>query len=71
MITQYGAYFERRIYRAWYAPWRTRTTWTQISAWTTNGPPATGEVVTVSDLSELPGTVRTIGTVSENGTTVY
>jgi hypothetical protein len=68
---QHGAYFERRTYRPWYAPWTKRTTWQQISAWQASQPPAGAEVVTVADVSQLPGRVRTIGRVTDSGATEW
>jgi hypothetical protein len=69
---QHGAYFERRIKRCWWAPWRKRTVWQQVSAWMNTTPPRSGtEVVTVGSVDELQGKVHTIGTVGENGTVVY
>jgi hypothetical protein len=64
---QHGAYFERRTYRPWYAPWKKVTRWQQISAWQHTTPPTTGEIATVGDVSELPGRVRTIGKVGPTG----
>jgi hypothetical protein len=69
---QHGAFFERREVRCWYAPWKKRYRWQQISAWMSTTPPRSGtEVVSVGSLDELDGRVRTIGTVGENGTVVY
>ena len=69
---QHGAYFEKRTYRPWYAPWKKVTRWQQISAWQNTTPPTSGtEVVTVGDVSELPGKVRTIGKVSDIGAVEY
>jgi hypothetical protein len=68
---QHGAYFELRVTRPWYAPWRKRTTWTQVSAWTHGHVPTAGEVVTVSDLSEVPGKVHSFGTVDATGRVLY
>jgi hypothetical protein len=69
---QHGAFFERRIVRCWWAPWKKRVTWQQISSWQNTTPPTSGtEVVTVSDVSELPGKVRTIGKVSPTGAVEY
>lgn len=69
---QHGAYFERREVRAWYAPWKKRYVWQQISAWANTTPPRSGtEVVTVGSTDELNGRVRTIGTVGETGAVVY
>ena len=49
-----------------------RCRWQQISAWQNTTPPTYGtEVVTVGDFSELPGTVRTIGKVSDTGAVEY
>jgi hypothetical protein len=66
---QRGAYFERRTKRVWWAPWRRKQVWQQISAWQNTTPPrgAGVDVVTVGDVSELPGKVHTIGTVSQTG----
>jgi hypothetical protein len=66
-VSQHGAYFEVRSVRVWWAPWRKRQVWTQVSAWRVGGPPKGVDVVTVPDVSVLPGTVTTIGTVSETG----
>jgi hypothetical protein len=42
------------------------------SAWQSTTPPTSGtEVVTVGDVSELPGKVRTIGKVSDTGAVEY
>ena len=69
---QHGAYFEKRTYRPWYAPWKKVTRWQQISAWQNTTPPTSGtEVVTVGDVSGLPGKVRTIGKVSDTGAVEY
>ena len=69
---QHGAFFERRIVRCWWAPRKKRVTWQQISSWQNTTPPTSGtEVVTVSDVSELPGKVRTIGKVSPTGAVEY
>ena len=69
---QKGAYFEKRTYRPWYAPWKKVTRWQQISAWQNTTPPTSGtEVVTVGDVSGLPGKVRTIGKVSDTGAVEY
>jgi len=69
---QYGAYFEVRTVRVWWAPWRRRRIWQQVSAWTPGLPPASGvEVITVSDPSDVDGKVRTIGTVTPGGAVVY
>jgi hypothetical protein len=69
---QHGAYFEKRTYRPWYAPWKKVTRWQQISAWQNTTPPTSGtEVVTVGDVSELPGKVQTIGKVGPTGAVEY
>jgi hypothetical protein len=69
---QHGAYFEKRTYRPWYAPWKKVTRWQQVSAWQNTTPPTSGtEVVTVGDVSELPAKVRTIGKVSDTGAVEY
>jgi hypothetical protein len=69
---QHGAYFEKRVVRPWYAPWKKVTRWQQISAWQNTTPPTSGtEVVTVGDVSELPGKVRTIGKVGPTGAVEY
>jgi hypothetical protein len=61
---QHGAFFEKRLVRRWYWPWRKVTRWQQISAWMHTTPPTSGtEVVTVGSVDELPGQVHTIGTV--------
>lgn len=64
---QHGAYFERRVVRRWWAPWTKRTSWQQIGAWHPGQPPRGVEVVTVPDVSALPGTVHTIGRVGPTG----
>jgi hypothetical protein len=64
---QHGAYFEVRTKRVWWAPWRKRKVWQQVSTWHMGGPPAGAEVVTVGDVGELPGRVHTIGTVGQTG----
>jgi hypothetical protein len=64
---QHGAFFERRTYRPWYAPWLKKTRWQQISAWMATTPPRSGtEIVTVGSLDELRR-VRTIGKVGPTG----
>jgi hypothetical protein len=68
---QHGAYFERRLTRRWWAPWKKRTTWTQISTWQHGQPPAGVEVVTVAGVAQLPGQVHTIGRVSGTGAIEY
>jgi hypothetical protein len=68
---QHGAWFEVRTRRVWYAPWRTRKVWTQVGPWVVGDPPRTGEVVTVHDVSALPGRVTTLGTVGPTGAVVY
>jgi hypothetical protein len=68
---QHGAFFEKRMVRPWYAPWKKVVRWQQISTWQHTTPPTTGEVVTVGDVSELPGRVHTIGTVSPSGAVEY
>lgn len=68
---QHGAYFEKRTYRPWYAPWKKVTRWQQISTWQNSTPPSGTEVLTVGELSELPGKVRTIGKVSDTGAVEY
>jgi hypothetical protein len=68
---QHGAYFERRVVRRWWAPWRKRYVWQQISAWHHGQPPAGTEVVTVADVAQLPGRVHTIGRVGETGAVEY
>jgi len=65
---QRGAYFEHRLIRRWYWPWKKVWRWQQISAWQHTTPPRSGvNVVTVGDVSELPGRVHTIGRVSPTG----
>jgi hypothetical protein len=68
---QHGAYFEKRTYRPWYAPWTKKTVWQQISAWRATTPPKGADVVTVADVGELPGRVRTIGRVGKTGAVEY
>jgi hypothetical protein len=68
---QRGAYFERRTVRRWWAPWTTRTVWQQVGPWVHGLPPSSGEVVTVASVDELPGQVRTIGSVGPTGTAIY
>lgn len=68
---QHGAYFEVRTKRVWWAPWRKKRVWQQISAWHMGLPPAGTTVVTVSDVAALPGTVHTIGAVGESGAVEY
>ena len=69
---QHGAYFEKRTYRPWYAPWKKVTRWQQISAWQNTTPPTSGtEVVTVGDVSELPGKAHTIAAYSPDKPVVY
>jgi hypothetical protein len=69
---QHGAYFEVRTTRVWWAPWRKKRVWQQISAWQMGVPPTSGvEVVTVPSVDAVPGRVHTIGTVGPNGTVVY
>ena len=65
---QKGAYFEHRPARLWYWPFKKVMRWQQISAWQHTTPPRSGvNVVTVGDVSELPGRVHTIGRVSPTG----
>ena len=66
-----AAYFEVRTKRLWWAPWRKRKVWTQVSSWHMNGPPAGAEIVTVDDVAALPGRVHTIGRVSGTGGVEY
>ena len=66
-VPQHGAYFEVRTRRVWWAPWRKKQTWTQMSTWHVGGPPAAATVVTVPDVGALPGQVHTIGTVGPTG----
>jgi hypothetical protein len=68
---QHGAYFEVRTTRVWWAPWRRRQHWQQVSAWTHGQPPAGATVVTVPDVAALPGRVHTIGRVSGTGAVEY
>jgi hypothetical protein len=70
---QHGAFFEQRLVRPWYAPWKKVVRWQQVSAWQHTTPPKSGvEVVTVGDVSELPGKVRTIGkVVGDTGAVEY
>jgi hypothetical protein len=69
---QHGAYFERRIVRPWYAPWKKVVRWQQVGAWQNTTPPRSGtEVVSVGSLDELEGKVRTIGKVSPSGAVEY
>jgi hypothetical protein len=69
---QHGAFFERRIKRCRWAPWKKRTVWQQTSAWMATTPPTSGtEVVTVGDVSELPGKVHTIAAYSPDKPVVY
>ncbi len=68
---QHGAYFEVRTVRRWWAPWRKRKVWQQISTWHVGQPPAGARVVTVADVAQLPGQVHTIGRVSGTGAVEY
>ena len=68
---QHGAFFEVRVVRAWYAPWRKRRIWQQIGAWHMGLPPTSGEVVTVGSVDQLPGRVKTIGSVNQTGAVLY
>jgi hypothetical protein len=68
---QHGAYFEVRTKRVWWAPWRKKRMWQQISAWHMGLPPAGATVVTVPDVAALPGRVHTIGRVSGTGAVEY
>ena len=70
-MPQHGAYLEVRTVRPWYAPWRKKRVWRQISAWQVGPPPAGATVVTVPDVAALPGTVHTIGAVGESGAVEY
>ena len=61
---QHGCFMEHREARCWWAPWRKRMVWRQVSAWMSTTPPKSGvNVITVGDISELPGKVHTIGDV--------
>jgi len=40
---QHGAYFEIRTVRRWWAPWRKRKVWQQISTWHVGQPPRVGD----------------------------
>lgn len=71
MTPQHGAHFEVRTKRAWFAPWRRQKVWTQVGPWVVGQPPSSGEVVTVGDVSELPGRVTTIGEVGPTGAVLY
>jgi hypothetical protein len=64
---QHGAYFEVRTVRCWWAPWRRKQVWQQVSTWHVGQPPAGATVVTVTDVAALPGQVHTIGHVSGTG----
>jgi hypothetical protein len=68
---QHGAYFEVRTVRPWYALWRKKRVWQQISAWHMGLPPAGATVVTVPDVAALPGQVHTIGRVNGTGAVEY
>jgi hypothetical protein len=69
---QHGAFFERRVKRCWWAPWKKRAVWQQVGAWHKTTPPRSGtEVVSVGSLDELEGKVRTIGKVSPSGAVEY
>lgn len=68
---QHGAYFEVRTVRRWWAPWRKRKVWQQISTWHVGQPPAGARVVTVADVAQLPGRVHTIGRISDTGAVEY
>jgi hypothetical protein len=68
---QHGAYFEVRTKRVWWAPWRRKRVWQQISTWHPGPPPAGATVVTVPDVASLPGRVHTIGRVSGTGAVEY
>jgi hypothetical protein len=68
---QHGAYFEVRTTRVWWAPWRRRQHWQQVSAWTHGQPPAGATVVTVPDVATLPGRVHTIGRLGQTGAVEY
>jgi hypothetical protein len=68
---QHGAYFEVRTTRVWWAPWRRKRVWQQISTWHPGPPPAAATVVTVPDVAALPGRVHTIGRVSGTGAVEY
>ena len=68
---QHGAYFERRVKRCWWAPWKKRQTWQQISAWQASQPPRGVEVVTVADVTQLPGKVHTIDRGDLSGALEY
>jgi hypothetical protein len=68
---QHGAYFEVRTTRVWWAPWRRRQHWQQVSAWTHGQPPAGAAVVTVADVTALPGRVHTIGRLGQTGAVEY
>src|SRR6516162_846496 len=46
-----AAYFEVRTKRVWWAPWRKRKVWTQVSGWHMGGPPAGATVMTVDDVA--------------------
>ena len=66
-----AAYFEVRTKRVWWALWRKRKVWTQVSSWHMGGPPAGATVMTVDDVAALPGRVHTIGRVSGTGAVEY
>ncbi|MGA7055361.1 MAG: hypothetical protein WBZ37_29690 [Mycobacterium sp.] len=68
---QHGAYFEVRTVRRWWAPWRKRKVWQQVSTWHVGQPPTGARVVTVADVAQLPGQVHTIGRVSGTGAVEY
>ena len=68
---QHGAYFEVRTTRVWWAPWRRKRVWQQISTWHPGQPPAGATVVTVPDVAALPGRVHTIGRVGQTGAVEY
>lgn len=68
---QYGAYFEVRTVRRWWAPWTTRKVWQQVGPWVVGEPPKGADVVTVPSVEALPGRVTTIGTVGETGAVLY
>lgn len=54
-----------------WVPWRKRYVWQQISTWQMGQPPAGAEVVTVTNVAQLPGRVRAIGRVSGTGAVEY
>jgi hypothetical protein len=68
---QHGCFMEHREVRCWWAPWRKRMVWQQVSAWINGTPPRSAHVITVGSLDELDGMVNTIGEVGPSGTVVY